>query len=270
MEQKEVILNTIRETCKMSREVRGSTLGAVLKIKFPMLNFRDTYGGLHKFISTECTDLLKFSHKQGGDDVFSVINGSVRTFASDPSTVWRIFGNPNETGNLFYNAESCTISLELLDSQTTHEEMSPVPRITHEEQKILIQEFAAGALGEEELALIKQALDSTDYWQRSVGIFKKSRPSRLSDFVEFRKAQLLTLLQQRLIAAGANPSQAQEVSKWVEEKKKPMHQSPKSLYLPRPDRKVILDLIAQMSNEELDQLRLPIQTVADLVRRLTQ
>lgn len=271
MEQKEEILTAIRETCSMSREVKGSMLGAALKLKFPMLNLRDTYGGLRKFVSAECADFLSFSHKQGGDDVFSVTDSTVRLFASDPSTVWRIFGNPNETGDLFYHAESSTILLEAPGSKGTHEGAILVPRITHEEQKTLIHEFAIAALGGEELGLIDQALGSKDYWQLSVGIFKASRPSRIFDFVEFRKSQLLATLQQRLIAAGATEFRAQAISKWVEEKKSPpMHQPPEPHYPRRPDRQTILDLVARMSDEELDELKLPIRTVANLVSRLSQ
>jgi hypothetical protein len=270
MEQTKLILETIREACSTSREVKGSVLGAILKARFPLLNLREVYGGLRKFIAAECANLLRFSHKQGGDDVFTVIDCREMPFASDPSTIWRLFGNPNETGRLYYDVAIATILLGSEDFREDYEGLAPIPRITHEEQKLLIREFAVNAFSGDELSLIEKTLDSVNYWQLASGIFRSSRPSRISDFVEFRKSRLLEILRQRLVAAGASEPQAQATCTWVEEKQRSTSLTSELSHVKGPDRRVILDLVARMSDEELDQLTLPIRMVADMVSRLAR
>lgn len=269
MEQKELILEAIREVCNTASEVRGSMLGALLRVRLPQVNLRDDYGGLHKFIQAECSDFLVFSHKHGGDDVFRVIDGSDTILTSDPWTAWRTFSNPTSNGELYYDLPNSRLLVGPKDTQPHGARIVPVPRITHDEQKALIFEFAEDNLSEEELRLIQRTLVSDNYWNLSISVLQSANPDQSLAFMNYRKEKLHASLTERLMTLGATESQALLTCNWLK-RERLVQRTSTPVSAESRDREAILSLIRQMAPSEIDQVSIPIWVVADIMQRVSR
>lgn len=267
MEQTELILEIVGEACSSADKIFGSALGTLIRAKLPLVNLRDDYGGLRKFLQSECSHILKFSHKQGGDDVFTVINGNEGHLTSEPSTVWRTFSNPIvNNGRLFYDNANTRLLVGAKRSTTQVGNLVPIEGISHVEQKEVIREFAEKNLDQEEQNLVERSLASENYWQLSTSVFQSSEPSRSKEFIEFRKDKLHEILRARLVTAGASESQAMMTSNWLR-KGRPAIRVPEDNARATASRESIVNLVLKMTEAELDQVRIPLSIVAEIVER---
>lgn len=261
----------------------GSQLGAIVKKEYAELMVPGM--NLASLINKHLSDLLKYSGKQGRDNIYRVINSSgdslATPYSSDDGELWNVFSNPRYPGSIFIrNADRTLVKFNSSISSTAHG-FTELPRLTDEDIRQIITDFINNTEhfqhGEQKKELIAEL--NAHYWRNWMQYLRSVASSNNAVIVNWRShhAQAIeNAFASRLDHFGFSPK---DIEKWVwvllsSRTKLPPGREPKvsadlsssiggsELTL----RQLIHKAIDSLSDDQLRSVTLPVGALYDVTR----
>jgi hypothetical protein len=191
------LCSIIRRTLEIRRQATGATLGAAIRASYPDVDLKLAYGGLRHFISTYCSESVVRTPTDGGDDVYSLIDGA-------ESTPWDAFNNPSIAAQLAVHAS--TGELHVVESETPLPDgCVAVGKLTREDYRDMASRFLE-FLPQDARPQFEEALTHDNFWPRWTSVLRHhSSEPVYRDWGSWRLTEITRLFTQRLVDAELSP-----------------------------------------------------------------
>lgn len=268
----------IEELLNSNGKSKGGLLGNAVKRQFPDVDLKRQFGGFHAFVTHYCSDAIVRAEKTGGDYWYKLLGNSDvagPTVAVVPShTVWEAFTNTSIHAVLQVDRRS--MKLLVLEEPDKSADMMTLQRMTSDDHHSVARGFVARAPSDLQSQLSK-ILENEDYWPRWKQIINGYPDRRVYfDWMKWRGDQIAALLRKRLSDLGFDEPEVRELVSQVRAKVKrtPSDRNDHAVQNAETTKSPVLNLanivrfaVADMPDEELRKLWLPVGVVVDAVIR---
>lgn len=284
---------TLREKYRDNTRVLGCQLGASLRSRVPNLDFKIRFGGLRRFLETYFSNEVRWTGRQGLDDVYITLFSDSpsdhdrstvgwTSADSEPSTwLWPAVSNPS----VDYQLSWSTLEQRLYHAPpgTDPEEgLVLIAKLTKPDYSKIATDFVRTRNDLDANAYL-QAIESSESLSKFIEMIRQQ--GRLAEWEVFRIDHVLRLFTERLEAAGATKESATEWadrlrrSQWLIRNSRATQSAPPAArtILGRqpatrcrcPDaRAVAAKALEHLSDVEIGRLSLPLEAVMSALRSL--
>ena len=288
----EQIAKLVIDETKRHPWILGSQLGFSIKSKFPDVRLKEKFGGLHSFVEKHCAGEVMFVGKHGLDDIYRHASVSAADNAksdlADTSipaakpTFWSMFTDPRSAGKLWLKRSSAELEVAI-ESPNPVEDWLELRRLGTDDYREIAKHFLERVESEdrEHFALILQTDEFWNSWSSAIRTMHAGRYQKT--WVEFRREAICEAFRTRVKDSGLDENAVAQATAHFESSRHPPRSATVSLALssrlqglastfsPRPVTNSLLRstaamVIAQMSEEELRGLWLPLGLVTDALR----
>lgn len=282
MKEKEIAAFVI-DFVKGRGSALGCQLGAELHVKFPGTNFRLEYGGVRRFIDSNCHGEVVRTGTRGGDDIYSHVSNTTNEIKltelqhPDQVTEWDVFQKPGNRLQLLVNPTSGMTKIAE-EQEAVAEGMRVIPKVKGEEHLAIAKEFLR-QIPPPDVTRFAAALGEDDYWRAWTRLMNSMPGLKYkSGWTAFRFDQICGLLAARLKELGVSevPALAAlERVKAVKKLKQAKNESGRSFSAAARITATLSDeelrrlaklAIDAMGNDDLRRVWLPLGVIADALR----
>ena len=287
----EQIAKFVIDETKSRPSILGSHLGDLVQKKFPEVKLKEQFGKLRSFVENHCAGELVVVGKRGLDDIYrhASTSGDKDEASALPETClpfekptyWGVFTNPRSAWRLWMKRSSPELEVAI-ESPAPAEDWLELRRMVTDDHRGIATRFLEKLDPEdrEQLATILQGDEFWNAWAFQMRTLHGGRYQKM--WVEFRRKAISESFGAKLKECGLDDSvNAQIVTQFDGSRQPPrMATVPFSFYsrstpgTPPLGRKIQDSLlrntaamvIAQMSDEELRGLWLPLGLISDALR----
>lgn len=288
----EQIAKFVIDETKSRPSILGSHLGDLIQKKFPEVKLKEQFGKLRGFVEQHCAGELVFVGKRGLDDIYRhTSNSGDQNEASalaetglhiEKPTYWGVFTNPRSAWRLWMKRSSPELEVAI-ESPTPIEDWLELKRLGTEDHRGIATRFLEKIDTEDRgpLATILQGNEFWSIWSSQMRTLHGGRYQKM--WVEFRREAISESFGAILKECGLDESVSAQVATKFEGSRQPprMPSIPLDFYgpytrtTPPVGQKMLQDsllrstaarVIAQMSEEELRGLWLPLGLISDALR----